>query len=344
MKVRRELIKWLFKFGLGSALIYYVLHSKMIDFHLVQSMLANPRNLWLFLSFQAFSVLCCGMRWFLLVRIQGISISLKKILELTMIGNFFNTFMPGSVGGDIIKGWYVAGHEPQRKTIAVFTVLLDRVIGLAVIIFYSATILLFYTQWLAGSPQLHAVAYSIWTFTAVCLVFAFVFYAPGAWERTGIPKLMEATRGFHRVHRVLEAALLYRHHFTTVFFAVVLSALSVCGIIFFYKLQGDVVGINLEVARYFFVVPLAMTASAIPILPGGLGVGQVAFVTLFQWVGVSNPQQGATLCTVMQAYTLVFNCIGAVFYFKYKHKPQEADPIQAEKALNVPGGHFSPMI
>ena len=143
MKVHAIIIKWFFKLGLGSALIYYVLQSKMIDFHLVQSMLSNPRNLWLFLSFQAFSVLCCAMRWFLLVRIQGISISFKKIVELTMIGNFFNTFMPGAVGGDIIKGWYVAGHEPQRKTIAVFTVLFDRVIGLAVIVFYSAAILLF---------------------------------------------------------------------------------------------------------------------------------------------------------------------------------------------------------
>jgi uncharacterized membrane protein YbhN (UPF0104 family) len=79
-------------------------------------------------------------------------------------------------------------------------------------------------------------------------------------------------------------------------------------------------------ARYFFIVPIGLTVSAIPILPGGIGVGQVAFYTLFQWVGYPHPEQGATLCTLMQVYTILFNCVGAIFYLKFKRRPHEQRP------------------
>jgi len=72
--------------------------------------------------------------------------------------------------------------------------------------------------------------------------------------------------------------------------------------------------------QYFFVVPLALTVSAVPLLPGGIGTGQVAFFTLFKWMGVSDPELGGTLCTLMQIYTILFNCLGAAFYLKSKRK------------------------
>ena len=52
MKLHRDSLKWILKLGFGFILIYYVLRSKMIDFHLVQSLLSNPRNLFCFLHFK----------------------------------------------------------------------------------------------------------------------------------------------------------------------------------------------------------------------------------------------------------------------------------------------------
>ncbi len=208
-----------------------------------------------------------------------------------MIGMFFNTFMPGAVGGDLIKAWYIAGEEPQRKTRAVFTVLLDRIIGLIIFFLYSATTLLFYLDWLNGKPQLQLIAYTVWTVTGLSLIGGLIFYSP-LWTS----RLFERTLAFLQRVRflgsVIEACVLYRHHLTTIFFAVIMSALSISSLTFFYYLQGSNLNIPLDMAHYFFIVPIALTASAVPILPGGLGVGQVAFFTLFQWSGVPNPELG----------------------------------------------------
>ena len=46
------------------------------------------------------TVLLSAARWWLLLRAQGIPATLWRITELTLIGNLFNLFAVGGVGGD----------------------------------------------------------------------------------------------------------------------------------------------------------------------------------------------------------------------------------------------------
>ena len=319
----KETLKVCLKLGLGACLLYYVVYSKMIDFHSVGSFLLRPTNLVVALFFFSFSVLCVTARWYLLAKAQGLSFSFKSMVEITMIGYFFNTFMPGAVGGDVVKAWYVAGEEPKKKTRAIFTVLLDRVIGLSVFFFYSGTTLLFYTDWLRGRPQLQMTAYVVWGFGGGSILFSLLFYSPLLWRHKGFRRFLHFLERWPFLHKVMDAAMLYRHHLRSICMALGLSALSIFGMTLFYKWMGDGLGIPMDLAHYFFVVPIALTVSAVPLLPGGIGVGQVAFFTLFRWSGMSNPEQGGSLCTAMQVYNILFNCLGAFFYLKFKKKPQE---------------------
>jgi uncharacterized protein (TIRG00374 family) len=318
----REITKTALKLGLGGILIYYVLRSRMVDFKTLGTVLFNPVNLLVTLLFLSFMTLCCSARWYLLAKAQKLSLSFKDMVELTMIGSFFNTFMPGSVGGDLIKAWYVAGQEPTRKTKAVFTVLLDRVIGLAVIIFYAAFTLLFYTAWLKGHPELQSIALFIWSFTGLSVAAGILFFTPGLWNLRITTRIVGFLRRVEKLSKLLDAVFLYRHHLPTIGASLGLSALSIFATNLLYSIHGRTLGINLDIAHYFFIVPICVTVSAIPLLPGGIGVGQVAFFKVFEWTGVTNPEQGSTLCTVLQIYTILFNCTGAIFYLKFKKRPK----------------------
>src|SRR5437867_10601433 len=59
---------------------------------------------------------------------------------MTYAGAFFNKFLPGSVGGDLTKA-ILAVQGEERKAAVVGTVILDRVIGLAVMIVLGAACL-----------------------------------------------------------------------------------------------------------------------------------------------------------------------------------------------------------
>jgi uncharacterized protein (TIRG00374 family) len=240
-----------------------------------------------------------------------------------MIGLFFNTFMPGSVGGDLIKAWYVAGKEPQNRTKAVFTVLLDRVLGLTVIILCAAITVFFFSTSLQNKVELQAVTWSIWIFSLVSLLSLGIFFFPWIWKRPLVLKMLSFLRKSKKTSKLLDATLLYQNQRPQIFIAFILSTLSISSSVFFYYLQGNHLGAGLNLEQYFVIVPLAVTVSAVPLLPGGIGTGQIAFFTLFKWMGVSNPELGGTLCTLVQIYTILFNCLGYVFYLQYKKLPAD---------------------
>ena len=91
------------------------------------------------------------VRWWVLVRAQDLPFTLGNAFRLGLIGLFWNTFLPGAVGGDAVKAYYLA-REQDRRTVAVSTVLLDRAIGLWALFWLVA--LLGGTFWLLGDEAM----------------------------------------------------------------------------------------------------------------------------------------------------------------------------------------------
>src|SRR5205814_3439056 len=77
--------------------------------------------------------LITSFRWWLLLRALEIPMTLARTFVINMVGAFYNTFMPGSTGGDLLKAYYASKHTDHR-TRAVLSVIIDRVIGLVALI------------------------------------------------------------------------------------------------------------------------------------------------------------------------------------------------------------------
>ena len=56
---------------------------------------------------------------------------------------------------------------------------------------------------------------------------------------------------------------------------------------------------------------------AVPLSPGGLGVGQYVFLALFSWYGLSE-NFGPTLITIYQVVQVILGLIGVPYYFMRK--------------------------
>jgi uncharacterized membrane protein YbhN (UPF0104 family) len=69
------------------------------------------------------------LRWWYLLRVIGVDLPGRAILQLSCIGLFFNTFLFGGVGGDMVKVAYVARATHQRSEAAA-SILVDRLCGL----------------------------------------------------------------------------------------------------------------------------------------------------------------------------------------------------------------------
>lgn len=74
-----------------------------------------------------------GLRWQVLAEPLGFQGSLRRFTGIYFIGMFFNLILPTSVGGDVIRAWYLDGKSGRRAA-ALLSVFMDRLSGLVVLL------------------------------------------------------------------------------------------------------------------------------------------------------------------------------------------------------------------
>ena len=75
------------------------------------------------------AVLLTFVRWHLLVRALELPQTPRQTARLCLIGYFFNTLLPGAIGGDLVKA--AAMYRSQdRRTAAFASIIFDRAVGL----------------------------------------------------------------------------------------------------------------------------------------------------------------------------------------------------------------------
>src|SRR6266478_5224348 len=77
-------------------------------------------------------------RWKYLLQAQDVHLPYRDAFSLTMIGALFNIVIPGAVGGDVMKGYYVSRRAGPRRAHALTTILMDRVLGLVGLVLLAA--------------------------------------------------------------------------------------------------------------------------------------------------------------------------------------------------------------
>jgi hypothetical protein len=91
-----------------------------------------------FLYLVPLQILAWG-RWHLLLRAAKVQITWRESARLHLTGIFFNGFLPGGTGGDLVKGWYlVRGRNRTEAAAAVGTLVVDRITGLFGLIILAA--------------------------------------------------------------------------------------------------------------------------------------------------------------------------------------------------------------
>ena len=165
--MKKQILMLLLKYGLGLGLLAWVIYSYWdikspdgADVGLA-GVLEIPMH-WPYLLLAGViglaSILLTFLRWYVLVLAPDLPFTISTPLRLGMIGYYLSTFLPGSVGGDIIKAAFVC--EQNRRTLAVATVIIDRVIGLCGLTWLVALVGSYF--WLSGIlPQITATERSV---------------------------------------------------------------------------------------------------------------------------------------------------------------------------------------
>jgi uncharacterized protein (TIRG00374 family) len=335
----RKILTTLAKAAVAVFAVTYLLLSGRLDFEQIAGMrewrLAALGTGLLFLI-----PLIGWFRWWIMLRAQGIRLGLYKAFQIQMIGVFFNSFLFGAVGGDVLKAYYVAtGEGKDKKPQAVMTVLLDRVVGTMGLCLILMVAIPFAWSMLGTNRKILTIALILAAAYGGLLAF-FVFLAIPRFRANRCAWLTKKSQG-----RTLRAKLakalngtdeaiqqVAKHPLATLLCIVISAAAHLSTITAFYFF-GRALGIDdIDFGEYAVLSPIALAVNALPILPaGGAGTGELFASIVFAGAKGAEDWVGGTIMFLWRLSLLIPAPIGLVFFLLHRQDVKRArEAAQAE--------------
>jgi uncharacterized protein (TIRG00374 family) len=303
-------------------------------------------NLWIFaatLGIFTFGHIIIGLRWWLILRTQDIHIRPWMAIRLYFLGWFYNNFMPSSVGGDLIRAWYITRHTEKRFE-AVLSVFVDRAIGLLSTLVIAA---FFYFLFLSGrglklqanqKPGFVSVIMNNKqvVITGLIAIFAILvlllLFGKG---RDFLRKIwvFSRTAGQKAFKKLKQAVIIYCKKPMTILNVFVLTVVMQLITITGFWLLGSNMGIEADLKYYYVFFTLTWVFGAIPISIGGAVVIESLLAYLFvNFAGVES-ELALALALSQRIVWMITSLPGAIIHLLGAHLPKEFS-IDSEQMIN----------
>lgn len=244
-----------------------------------------------------------------LLEIQNVCFSNLEMIRISFMALFFNSFMPSSFGGDVIKLYYARGRA--KNLIKPFSSLvIDRLIGATALVILASSALL-----IKGGLITNASAKLIvWFFLLALIVLIMFLFSRFLSEKISvlffILKLKRLGERVQNLHNILAEFRKSPKLIYALFYGFSIQVLNVfCA----YLLSGSL-GLNLPLGIFFVFIPVIQIVSALPSL-GGLGIREGAFVYFFK--DFVQPEYALAISILYLGPMIFLSFFGGFMYMFY---------------------------
>ncbi|HUW19023.1 MAG TPA: lysylphosphatidylglycerol synthase transmembrane domain-containing protein [Sedimentisphaerales bacterium] len=292
-------------------------------------------NLWIFVAALVIFVISqvlVGLRWWLLLRTQSVFIAFWAAVKLHFLGLFYNNFMPGAVGGDVIRAWYVTRHT-DRKFEAALSVFVDRAIGLLGTL---AIAVFFYTLFLRGrgveklstsdSGLFQSVVEHkrilVWLVVAGAATVALLLLHPKGRPILTRVWLRICTLTARVVRKMTDSIVVYCRKPLVVLVAFALTVfLQILTIAGFWFLGANL-GVDVSLIYYCVFFALVWVLGAVPVSIGGAVVIEFSLAALFVKFAGVGAEAASALALSQRAVWMLASLPGALIHLIGAHLPK----------------------
>jgi hypothetical protein len=272
----------------------------------------------------AFIAICLSFyRWYLLVRALDLPFRLSDAFRLGSLGYLLTFVSGGSIGGDLFKAVFIAHEQPGRRTEAVATVLIDRVVGMfSLLILTSAAILLARPD--SSDPLVRAVCNFTLLATAVAVVAVSLVLIPPHTSHLLLAVARKVPRLGNTLVRLIAALQTYRRR-PFALLKVLAIGISVHALLTLALYMAALATLpeTPSLESHFMIVPLSMVAGALPLTPAGLGTFELAMDQLYKLLPVPPCSDGILVAIAYRVMTIVIAMIGVGYYWASRREVRQ---------------------
>jgi hypothetical protein len=262
-------------------------------------------------------------RWYWLVRALDLPFRWNDAVRLGLLGYLLTFVSLGAVGGDLLKAFFVAREQRERRVEAFATVVIDRVLGL-----YSLLLLAAAATFTSGLWQTHEstairiLCQTIFAATLVATVSIVGLLSLGAARGQ---KLFDRLSRLPKIGGLLRplgyAAEVYRRDLLTVANSIVVGLFSQFLLAAsIWAIAAALVPGAPSLAMHLVIAPVALLTTVLP-LPGyGLGAFEGALEFLYRHAGDTAVGSGLLVALGFRLVMVVTAVISAVVYATHRRE------------------------
>lgn len=286
-----------------SSLALYIIFSRT-DIGRIISTLKGIGVLYFFSAalLYVLAQLTSSFRWKLLLPEK---FTIKKLFSIYLMGAFFGSFLPGIIGGDAVRAYYL-NKKAKKMSLTLASIFMDRYLGYVSLMLIGISAAPFALRYFGDSGFK-------WL-----MPFIFTAFIIGSILFFGL-QLGKKFRGISEFYEYFETLKTQKK--------IILKAILISLLVQFLNFSIVIVlaagmGAKIPLLLLFVFLPVIITITTIPVSISGLGVREGAFVILLGLIGVS-PEIATSLSLAWFFSVFTGSLPGLAIYFSFTKKTEE---------------------
>jgi uncharacterized membrane protein YbhN (UPF0104 family) len=228
------------------------------------------------------------------------AMTIQEVLRQYFIGSFYNTFLPGNLGGDVVRV-LMMNRLNYSKTEAGLLIGIERYFGLIALLVISLTGMLFFD---VQDDILNIVMPALLVLAVVFLLVMFL--------------LSQKYKHFKILKQLSEIFELAIHQKSTSLLLLFLSIVFQLIAIFISFYIASVINVSISFVACMSIIPIIWLITLLPITFGGNGIRELGFVYLFGKINIS-PENSLIISLGTYLTLIMSGVIGLFLHMRAKN-------------------------
>ena len=306
----KNLLSFIGKAVVSIALIWYLLSTT--EFSAVFASLTSASPFWLLLSFVTLILgkIITSYRWQVLLKAQDIDIPLRFLIGSVFVGQFFNSFLPTTIGGDAMRAYDTASMS-KDSTKSVVSVFADRLVGvfaLALLALHALVI-----GYISGQDVSFYVVPVLLLFFLCSFGILLIFNERLLAFLGKLLGLLRLNKVANKLEEAYQSINILKKEPGVLVLAFLASLVLQINVIFFYYFIGVSLDLGVSFLYFAMIVPVALVVLLVPFSINGIGIREGIFVYLLTGLGVQT-KDAIALSWISFGLILTQGIIGGIIF------------------------------
>jgi uncharacterized protein (TIRG00374 family) len=301
----KTVLRFVVSFGLMGIILYLFRGQLPTVFQYLREV--QPFYFIMVVAFFFVGMIAVAYRLRFVIQIHDTKLSVAAAYYVNLIALFFNNVLPSSVGGEMMKAYYL--YRNSKGNVFVFSaVVVDRLFGLVTMLLISISTIFFFDS-AQGSHKIMGSIVMLAATTITLAIFIFNKKIVDLLCQVHIPLLPAIF--IEKIREIYRAMYEYRQHKGIFGTCIALTVVGQTTFIIVNYLLARSLAIDIPLAFFFFFVPILLLMGVAPSV-NGIGVREATF--LFYLTEFTTSEKALALSLLTTFFMILVGMISGIIY------------------------------